>query len=55
MSSGPHRFPVNGCWLEFFDPLIAGLAGQAGYDCTMIDMEHGPERGVAAPAARASP
>ncbi len=42
MTSGPHRFPANGCWLEFFDPLIAELAGQAGYDYTMIDMEHGP-------------
>jgi len=33
---------VNGCWLSLFSPLAAEIVGQAGYDCVMIDLEHGP-------------
>ena len=32
---------AGGCWLELFSPLAAEIIGQAGYDCVMIDLEHG--------------
>ena len=34
--------PAFGCWLELFSPLAAEIVAQAGYDCVMIDLEHGP-------------
>jgi 4-hydroxy-2-oxoheptanedioate aldolase len=33
--------PVIGCWLHLFSPLAAEIIAQAGYDCVMIDLEHG--------------
>lgn len=33
---------ANGCWLELFNPLVAEIIARAGYDCVMIDLEHGP-------------
>ena len=30
-----------GCWLHLFSPLAAEIMAQAGYDCVMIDLEHG--------------
>ncbi|MFQ6021785.1 MAG: HpcH/HpaI aldolase/citrate lyase family protein [Acidiferrobacterales bacterium] len=33
---------ANGCWLELFNPLATEIIAQAGYDCVMIDLEHGP-------------
>ena len=34
--------PALGCWLEMMSPIAAEIVAQAGYDCVMIDMEHGP-------------
>lgn len=34
--------PVHGCWITLFSPLASEIVGQAGYDCVMIDLEHGP-------------
>ncbi len=31
-----------GCWLNMASPIAAEIAGLAGYDCVMIDHEHGP-------------
>ena len=31
-----------GCWLHLVSPLAAEIVAQAGYDCVMIDLEHGP-------------
>jgi 2-keto-3-deoxy-L-rhamnonate aldolase RhmA len=31
-----------GCWIELFSPMGAEIVAQAGYDCVMIDLEHGP-------------
>ncbi len=33
--------PAFGCWLHLFSPLAAEIVAQAGYDCVMIDLEHG--------------
>jgi 2-keto-3-deoxy-L-rhamnonate aldolase RhmA len=33
--------PAVGCWLHLFSPLAAEVVAQAGYDCVMIDLEHG--------------
>jgi 4-hydroxy-2-oxoheptanedioate aldolase len=33
---------VFGCWLEMFSPIAAEIVAQAGYDCVLIDLEHGP-------------
>ena len=33
---------AGGCWLTLFSPMVAEIVAQAGYDCVMIDMEHGP-------------
>ena len=33
--------PALGCWLELMSPLVAEIVAQAGYDCVLIDMEHG--------------
>lgn len=30
-----------GCWLEMYSPIAAEIVAQAGYDCVLIDMEHG--------------
>ena len=34
--------PAAGCWLSLFSPMAAEIVAQAGYDCVMIDLEHGP-------------
>ena len=31
-----------GCWLTMASPIAAEVVGLAGYDCVMIDHEHGP-------------
>lgn len=31
-----------GVWIESYDPVAAEILGTAGYDCAMIDLEHGP-------------
>jgi len=31
-----------GCWLQMFNPIAAEVIAQAGYDCVLIDLEHGP-------------
>ena len=33
---------VNGCWINLFSTLAAEIVAQAGYDCVLIDLEHGP-------------
>lgn len=33
---------LYGCWLEIDSPTVAELMAECGYDCAMIDMEHGP-------------
>ncbi len=33
---------ANGCWLGLNSPLVAEIIAGAGYDCVMIDLEHGP-------------
>ncbi|MEI6559148.1 MAG: aldolase/citrate lyase family protein [Rhodospirillaceae bacterium] len=33
---------VLGCWLTMASPIAAEVVGLAGYDCVMIDHEHGP-------------
>ncbi len=33
---------VFGCWLNMASPMAAEVVGLAGYDCVMIDNEHGP-------------
>ena len=38
LESGP---PAVGSWLHLFSPLAAEILAQAGYDCVMIDLEHG--------------
>jgi 4-hydroxy-2-oxoheptanedioate aldolase len=37
----PHTFPAIGTFLHFHDTMVAELAGEAGYDYLMLDMEHG--------------
>lgn len=34
--------PGVGCWLHLVSPIAAEIVSQAGYDCVMIDLEHGP-------------
>lgn len=34
--------PAFGCWLEMCSPIAAEIIAQAGYDCVLIDLEHGP-------------
>ena len=34
--------PAFGCWLETTCTIAAEIVAQAGYDCVMIDREHGP-------------
>lgn len=34
--------PVIGCWIELMSPLVAEIVARAGYDCVVIDLEHGP-------------
>ncbi len=31
-----------GCWLHLFSPIAAEIVAGTGYDCVMIDLEHGP-------------
>ncbi len=31
-----------GFWLELFSPMAAEVMAEAGYNCAMLDMEHGP-------------
>lgn len=31
-----------GVWIDSFDPVAAEILAGAGYDCAMVDMEHGP-------------
>jgi 2-keto-3-deoxy-L-rhamnonate aldolase RhmA len=31
-----------GVWIETYDPIAAEILATAGYDCAMIDLEHGP-------------
>lgn len=33
---------VNGFWAELFSPAASEIMAAAGYDCAMIDCEHGP-------------
>ncbi|MEI6984837.1 MAG: aldolase/citrate lyase family protein [Rhodospirillaceae bacterium] len=33
---------VLGCWLNMVSPIAAEIVALAGYDCVMIDHEHGP-------------
>ena len=33
--------PAVGCWLELMSPIVAEIVAGAGYDCVLIDMEHG--------------
>lgn len=37
-----HQLPAAGCWINLFDPIVAELVGNCGYDYAMIDMEHSP-------------
>ncbi len=39
LAPGRARF---GCWLHMFSPIAAEVVAQAGYDCVLIDLEHGP-------------
>ena len=34
--------PAFGCWLEMFSPIAAEIIALVGYDCVLIDLEHGP-------------
>ncbi len=34
--------PAFGCWIEMFSPIAAEIVARAGYDCVLIDLEHGP-------------
>jgi len=36
------RGTAFGCWLNLASPLAAEIVALAGYDCVLIDMEHGP-------------
>ncbi len=38
---GDHH-PVFGCWIDMFSPIATEIIAQAGNDCLMIDLEHGP-------------
>lgn len=31
-----------GCWLQLMSPLAAEVVGKVGFDCVVIDLEHGP-------------
>ena len=33
---------VQGCWIDLFSSMATEIIAQAGYDCVIIDMEHGP-------------
>ncbi len=34
--------PALGCWLDMASPVAAEIVGLAGFDCVVIDHEHGP-------------
>ena len=34
--------PAVGCWLELMSPIATEVLAGAGYDCLLIDLEHGP-------------
>ncbi|MFD2207561.1 HpcH/HpaI aldolase family protein [Kiloniella antarctica] len=38
---GKHH-PAFGCWIDMFSPMATEIIAQAGNDCLMIDLEHGP-------------
>ncbi|OUS13327.1 hypothetical protein A9Q97_05160 [Rhodospirillales bacterium 47_12_T64] len=38
---GNHH-PAFGCWIDLFSPMATEIIAQAGNDCLMIDLEHGP-------------
>ena len=38
LSGGP---PAICCWLVLFSPLAEEIVAQAGFDCVLIDLEHG--------------
>ncbi|WP_120496641.1 HpcH/HpaI aldolase/citrate lyase family protein [Kiloniella sp. EL199] len=38
---GNHH-PMFGCWIDMFSPIATEIIAQAGNDCLMIDLEHGP-------------
>ncbi|WP_419904211.1 HpcH/HpaI aldolase family protein [Kiloniella sp.] len=38
---GKHH-PAFGCWIDMFNPLATEIIAQAGNDCLMVDLEHGP-------------
>ncbi|MEH6631847.1 MAG: aldolase/citrate lyase family protein [Halopseudomonas aestusnigri] len=38
---GEHH-PAFGCWIDMFSPMATEIIAQAGNDCLMIDLEHGP-------------
>lgn len=31
-----------GCWIELFSPLVSEIIAEVGYDCVLVDLEHGP-------------
>ncbi len=33
---------VGGCWINLFSPLATEILSAAGYDCLLLDLEHGP-------------
>ena len=36
------QHPAFGCWIDMFSPIATEIVAQAGFDCLMIDLEHGP-------------
>lgn len=34
--------PAFGCWIHLFDNVASEIIAQAGYDCVLLDFEHGP-------------
>lgn len=38
----PNQRPLLGCWIFSGSTVAAEIIGRAGYDCIMLDTEHGP-------------
>jgi 2-keto-3-deoxy-L-rhamnonate aldolase RhmA len=38
----PEERPLVGCWIFTGSSVVAEIIGGAGYDCVMLDTEHGP-------------
>lgn len=38
----PEKRPLVGCWIFSGSSVVAEIIGRAGYDCIMLDCEHGP-------------